>query len=246
MLKFRIISTLYIRNDFVIQPIKMEGVRKVGKPDELSRAYEKMGIDEIYYVDVVSSLYGRGALSHFVSSASDFLTTPLCVAGGIKSASDVRELLNNGADKVAINTAALNSPDLITDLSDKFGSQCIAVHIDVKDKNAYTNGGRVDSGVDATDWAIKAESLGAGEIILTNIDRQGTKRGPDCKLSLNICKSVSIPVIVSGGVSRPEHIAEVYELGASGVAMSIALHNRQDSVRLIKSEALKLGVPVRA
>jgi cyclase len=228
----------------------MEGVRKVGDPNVIANSLEEVGIDEISFMDTVSSLYGRNSLSHIVSCASEHLLTPLCVAGGINSLDGVTELLRFGADKIAINTAAVRRPQFITEIADKLGTASTVVHIDAKKTpdgwEAYCDGGRQPTGLDAVAWAKAAQELGAGELIVTSIDKQGLGRGLDLELIGSICNVVSIPVVASGGAGSPEDFHSAYLAGASGVASAKMLRESHQNVRIVKSHLKDKGVPVRA
>ena len=249
-MKFRLIARLDIRNAHLIKTIRLEGVRRVGDPNEYARRYDAEGIDELLYLDVVASLYGRNALADLVSRASESVFVPTTVGGGIRSVDDVRTLLLAGADKIAVNTAAIKRPELITEIAEKFGSQAVTVQIDAKRKGdgweAYCDGGRQPTGYDAVDWARHVADLGAGEILLTSIDQEGTLRGFDIALVEQVCGGVvSVPVIAAGGFGRPEHAVEAAQAGAVGVAVAGALHYGRVRLNDIKGALANAGVPVR-
>ena len=219
MLPVRIISRLDIKGPNVVKGIHLEGLRVVGQPGEMARRYYDQGIDEIIYMDIVASLYGRNNILSVVEEAAGKIFVPLTVGGGIRSIEDITTALRSGADKVAINTAAIATPDFIDAASNAFGSQCIVLSIEAKrwpDRagwEALTDNGREKTGVDAVEWAAEAARRGAGEILVTSVDREGTARGLDLELVAAIHQRVSVPVIASGGVGNPEHVVAAIETG---------------------------------
>ena len=249
MLKFRLIARLDCRNAHLIKTIRLEGVRRVGDPNDYARRYDAEGIDELLYLDVVASLYGRNALAGLVSQSAASVFTPITVGGGIRSADDVQTLFLAGADKVAVNTAAVKRPALITEIAEKFGSQAIAVQIDAKCKGngweAYCEGGRQPTGRDAIEWAQEAAGRGAGELLLTSIDREGTSTGFDADLVGRFAGGVAVPVIAAGGFGRPEHAVEAAQAGVSGIAIAGALHYGRVGLSEIRAALHGAGVPVR-
>ena len=249
MLKFRIIARLDIRNERLVKTIRLEGVRQVGDPNEFARRYDAEGIDEILYLDVVASLYGRNALAGLVKRSAEDVFTPTTVGGGIRSVEDVRTLLLAGADKIAVNTAAIRRPELITEIAEKFGSQIITVQIDAKRKGqgweAYCEGGRQATGKDAVKWAGEAVARGAGEILLTSIDREGTGTGFDIDLVGRVAEVVTVPMIAAGGFGCPEHAVEAVRAGASGIAIAGALHYRRVDLGEIRAALHGAGIPGR-
>jgi cyclase len=248
-LAFRLIARIDIKGPDLIKTVQLEGVKKLGNPAEYAKRYNDAGIDEIYYNDAVASLYGRNSLADLVSGATDSVFCPVVVGGGITSVGDVRKLLLAGADKIAINTAAIKRPELITEVAEKFGSQCMVVQIDAKRKNggweAYCDGGREPTGRDAIKWGIEATGNGAGEILLTSIDDEGVGAGPDLVLCQQWCGRVRQPVIYSGGVVTAEQAVAVARAGMSGVAMAGALHYNKVSLPEIRAGLKKAGVSVR-
>ena len=203
-----------IKGANLIKSVRLEGLRILGQPNEFALDYYKQGIDELIYMDCVASLYGRNSLSGLVSTAIENIFVPLTVGGGIRSIDDVFELLRAGADKVAVNTAVVNDPQLITQIVNKFGSQCLVLSIDAKLNSkgkweVLTESGRERTGLDALDWAIKGAELGVGEILLTSVDREGTRQGFDVELVRLISESVSVPVIASGGLRTAQDFVSV-------------------------------------
>lgn len=248
MLTFRLIARLDIRNRHLIKTVRLEGTRKIGDPAEFAENYDKAGIDEIIYLDVVASLYGRSGLIEFLRDTADSCFVPLCAVGGVSSVSDGREYLVNGADKIGLNTAATQRPELITELAHKFGSQAVTVQIDAKRKNgsweAFSDGGRQPTGRDAIQWARDAAALGAGELLVTSIDREGTYQGFDMQLFTKIV-NLDIPVIAAGGCGRAEDIVEAAKIGCSGAAMAGALHYGRVGLPEMREALARANIPVR-
>jgi cyclase len=226
----RLIARLDIKNEYVIKGIHLEGLRKIGNPNELAIKYYSQGADEIVFMDAVASLYGRNNLFNIIEKACEDVFIPITIGGGIRSVNDIRCALNAGADKVAINTAAVKDPELISQASEMFGSQCIVGSIEAKRQSdskweAYVDNGRDRTGLDVIDWAKKLQKLGVGEILLTSIDNEGTKRGLDVDLIKNVNSVVSVPVIVCGGVGKPEHISSLWKKAKPGaVAVASIIH----------------------
>jgi cyclase len=226
----RIIPRLDIKGPNLVKGVHLEGLRVLGKPERFARYYYENGADELIYVDVVASLYGRNSLVEIVTKTSKEIFIPLTVAGGIRNLDDIRTVLQAGADKVALNTAAIQNPDLIRAASKRFGSSTIVISIEAKKQpdghyEAYTDNGRIKTGIDVFDWALKVEALGAGEILLTSIDCEGTGKGFDIDLTARIADSVSIPVIACGGAGNSSDILNVIEKGhADAVSMASILH----------------------
>lgn len=247
----RIISRLDIKGPNLIKGIHLEGLRKLGDPNHFAKDYYEQGIDEIIYIDIVASLYERSSLLNIVRRTTQDVFIPITVGGGIRSVDDVREILRAGADKVAVNTAAVKRPELIREISQKFGAQCMVLSIEAKrtapDKwEVYYDNGREKSGIDVLEWAQKAYDLGAGEILLTSVDMEGTGRGFDCELTYAVSRSVPIPVIASGGMDSIDDFEQVVKAGqADAVAIARALHYKKISVKDIRSEALRRGIHVR-
>ena len=226
----RLIARLDIKGANLIKGIHLEGLRVVGDPQLHAEKYYHDGADEIIYMDTVASLYGRNNLIDVVTRTAEHVFVPMTVGGGIRSVEDARSLLRAGADKVAINTAAIKDPTLISHLSDVWGSSTIVLSIEAKKTasgkwEAYTDNGRERTGLDVVQWAEQGAKLGAGEIFLTSVDQEGTKKGFDCQLMAEITKNVDIPVIASGGFGQLEHLKELLTLSApTGVAIADSLH----------------------
>jgi cyclase len=251
MANLRIISRLDIKGSNLIKGIHLEGLRTLGAPNQFARDYYEQGIDEIIYIDVVASLYERSSLLNIVRRTTQDVFIPITVGGGIRSVDDARELLRAGADKVAVNTAAVKRPELVTELSQRFGAQCMVLSIEAKriapgKWEVYYDNGREKTGMDVLDWAQKGSELGAGEILLTSVDMEGTGRGFDCELVSAVSTRVPIPVIASGGFGSVEDIESVVKRGsADAVAIAGALHYKKITVEAIKRGALDRGIPVR-
>jgi imidazole glycerol-phosphate synthase subunit HisF len=250
MLKRRLIARLDIRNGHLIKPVNLEGVRSVGDPMEFATRYNDEGVDELIYLDAVASLYRRNGLLEFVERATARVFCPVTVGGGIQSTEDARRALLAGADKIAINSAVVRRPELITELAVKFGSQAVVLQIDAKRKGgngweAYIDGGRQPTGKDAIAWAAEGVAKGAGEILATSIDCEGTRRGCDIRLIEAISGSVQVPIIYSGGVGEPAHVAAGFRAGADAVAIAHCLHYRTASLADIRMAVAEAGFPVR-
>lgn len=251
MRPIRLISRLDIKGPNVIKGIHLEGLRVVGLPHELAKTYYESGIDEIIYMDIVASLYNRNGLLEIVRDAAREIFIPLTVGGGIRSVEDARTLLRSGADKVAINTAAIRNPSLITQVARQFGSQAMVLSIEAKSCGpgkweAYTDNGREKTGLDVVTWAQRAAELGAGEILLTSVDREGTRKGFDTDLVRAVTQVVSIPVIASGGMGQlPDMVKIVMEGGADAVAMADTLHYKRHTIPEIRNFALDHQLKVR-
>lgn len=251
MKQARIIARLDIKGENLIKGINLEGLRIVGNPQEFASNYYNQGIDELIFMDTVASLYGRNNLSSLVEYTCQNIFVPFTVGGGMRSLEDVERMLRSGADKVAINTAAIANPKLISEVANKFGSQCMVISIEAKRQNtgfweAYTDNGREKTGKNVVEWAKQAVELGAGEILLTSVDNEGTRRGFDNELVKEVVNAVSVPVIASGGMGKLEHLAEVVnECGASAVAIADILHYKRESLVNIREYAMKSGIAVR-
>jgi cyclase len=250
MKSVRLIARLDIKGPNVIKGVHLEGLRVIGDPQEYARRYYEQGADELLYVDVVASLYGRSKLTEIVRRAAHDVFVPMTVAGGIRSIEDVDELLRAGADKVAINTAAVRRPELIADVARRFGSQCMVLSIEAKRRTpgsweVYTDCGREQSGLDAVAWARLAVNLGAGEILVTSIDREGTRKGFEVELIRAISDAVVVPVIASGGYGQVQHLVDVVGWGADAVAVADALHYGRTTLIEIRAAARAAGVHVR-
>lgn len=241
-----------VKGSYLIKSINLEGLRKIGDPNEYAIKYYEAGADEIIYIDPVASLYGRNSLFDIVEKTTRDVFIPITVGGGIRSTQDVETLLKSGADKVAVNTAAIKRPQLITEIANRFGSQCMVLSIEAKKTGenkweAYYDNGREKSGLDVISWAKKGVERGTGEILLTSVDREGTAKGFDIDLIEKVAAAVSIPVIASGGMGEIEHLIHaVKKAKADAVAMAHVLHYNKMSFIQIRQEVKKAGLPVRS
>lgn len=231
----RIIARLDIKNDYVIKGIHLEGLRKVGNPNELAKLYYQQGVDEIVFMDAVASLYDRNNLFNIIQKACDDVFIPIALGGGLRTLDDVSMALDSGADKVVINTGAVKNINLIEDIAKRYGSQCIVCSIEAKrirDKwNAYTDNGREPTDLDVIKWAKILEESGAGELLITSIDKEGTKNGFDINLIEAVSSEVKKPIIVSGGYGKPDHIRELFsKVKPSAVAFASVLHYKKNNV----------------
>jgi imidazole glycerol-phosphate synthase subunit HisF len=246
----RIIARLDVKGTNLIKGVHLEGLRVIGPVNDYAQKYYDQGADELLYLDIVASLYGRNSLTEIVSLAATDIFIPLTVGGGIRSVEDVNELLRAGADKVAINTAVVQNPQLISQVSRRFGSQCMVLSIEAKKVSdlhweVYTDCGRERSGIDVVEWAKRGEKLGAGEIVLTSIDQEGTERGYDCDLIKAVSDVVAIPVIASGGYGHFSDFEKSIKSGASAVAVAGHLHYEKTSIADIRDSAKNIGLKVR-
>ena len=248
----RIIPCLDVNRGRVVKGVNFVNLRDAGDPVDIAAAYDAAGADELVFLDITASSDNRETVVDMVRSVAETIFIPFTVGGGIRSVDDFRRLLREGADKISVNSAAIMNPSLIADAADKFGSQCVVLAIDAKRRpdgsgwNIYKNGGRVDMGIDAVEWAIKAESLGAGEILLTSMDADGTKAGFDVELTRTISESVSIPVIASGGAGSMEHFREVLTDGMADAALAASLfHYKELEICDLKKYLSDNGIPVR-
>jgi cyclase len=248
----RLIARLDVKGSTLIKGVHLEGLRVLGDPQEYAKRYYAEGADELIYIDIVATLYGRSKLTDIVRRTAEDVFIPMTVGGGIRSIEDVRDMLGAGADKVAINTAAVHRPDLIVEVSRRFGSQCMVLSIEAKQQaeghwEVYTDCGRERSGLDVVEWARRGEALGAGEILLTSVDREGTRQGFDLQLTHAITSVVDIPVIASGGMGKPSDLVDVVTQGrADAVAMADVLHYERATIGEIRQAAKSAGIQVRA
>lgn len=248
----RIIPCLDVKDGRVVKGVNFVGLKDAGDPVEIAKAYDAAGADELIFLDITASSDQRKTVVDMVREVAKCVFIPFTVGGGIRTVDDFRALLREGADKISINSSAINTPELIRDAADKFGSQCVVVAIDAKKRqdgsgwNIYKNGGRVDVGIDAIEWAQKVEQLGAGEILLTSMDCDGTKSGYDLELTKAIAQSVSIPVIASGGAGKLEHFKDALTEGMADAALAASLfHYKELEIRQVKEYLAKEGVSVR-
>ena len=248
----RIIPCLDVNNNRVVKGINFVDLRDAGNPVEVAAAYDKAGADELVFLDITASSDNRETVVDMVRKVAEKVFIPFTVGGGIRTVDNFKELLREGADKIAINSSAINTPQLISDAADKLGSQCVVVAIDAKKRsdgsgwNIYKNGGRIDTGIDAIEWAIKVNKLGAGEILLTSMDCDGTKNGYDLELTKLVSENVSIPVIASGGAGSKEHFLDALTVGGADAVLAASLfHYKELEISDLKKYLQKSGVPIR-
>lgn len=251
MVTTRLIARLDVKAPDLIKGIQLEGLRKIGNPNVYARKYYDSGADEIIYMDIVASLYGRNNLLDIVEQTTRDVFVPITVGGGIRNVDDACQVLRAGADKVAINTAAIARPELISEMARRFGSQCMVLSIEAKGRpgggwEAYTDNGREQTGLDVVDWARRGEELGCGEILLTSVDREGTRKGFDTALVRAVTSAVTVPVIASGGLGNVKHLVDVVRDGrADAVAMADILHYDRATLGEIRDQARQAGIHVR-
>lgn len=248
----RIIPCLDVKDGRVVKGVNFVGLRDAGDPVEIAKAYDAAGADELVFLDITASSDARETVTEMVRKVAQCVFIPFTVGGGIRTVDDFKSLLREGADKISINSSAINTPQLIYDAAQKFGRQCVVVAIDAKKRedgkgwNIYKNGGRIDVGIDAVQWAKKVESLGAGELLLTSMDCDGTKAGYDLELTRTIAENVSIPVIASGGAGKPEHFKYALTEGMADAALAASLfHYKELEIREVKEYLQREGVSVR-
>ncbi len=247
----RIIPCLDVNNGRVVKGTNFVNLRDAGDPIEVGRMYDKAGADELVFLDITASSDARNIKANLVRRVAETIFIPFTVGGGIRIVDDFKMILREGADKVAVNSAAIMNPALISEAAGKFGSQCVVVAIDAKKRadggwNIFKNGGRVDMGIDAVEWAMKAEKLGAGEILLTSMDCDGTKAGYDIELTRTVAENVSIPVIASGGAGEKEHFYEALTEGKAEAALAASLfHYKELEINEVKQYLKDKGVSVR-
>ena len=248
----RIIPCLDVHNGRVVKGVNFVNLRDAGDPVAVGAAYDKAGADELVFLDITASSDARAIKLDMVRRVAETVFIPFTVGGGIRTVDDFREILREGADKVAVNTAAILNPSLISEAAEKFGSQCVVVAIDAKRRedgsgwNIYKNGGRVDMGIDAIEWAIKANQMGAGEILITSMDCDGTKDGYDIELTKTISENVSIPVIASGGAGTKAHFYEALTEGKADAALAASLfHYKELEIKEVKQYLSEKGISVR-
>lgn len=248
----RIIPCLDVNNGRVVKGVNFVNLTDAGDPVAIAEAYDAAGADELVFLDITASSDGRNTVVDMVRRVAEKVFIPFTVGGGIRTVDDFRAILREGADKVSVNSAAIKRPELIKEAAEVFGSQCVVVAIDAKRRepfdgwNIYLNGGRVDTGIDAVEWAKKAESLGAGEILLTSMDCDGTKNGYDIELTRQISEAVSIPVIASGGAGKLEHFKEAVTEGKADAVLAASLfHFKELEIKEVKTYLQKEGISVR-
>ena len=252
MLTKRIIPCLDVHNARVVKGVNFVNLQDAGDPVEIAAAYDKAGADELVFLDITASSDNRNTVVDMVRRVAEKVFIPFTVGGGIRTVEDFKMLLREGADKIYINSSAINTPRLISDAADKFGRQCVVVAIDARRRadgsgwNVFKNGGRIDTGLDAVEWAMKADRLGAGEILLTSMDCDGTKAGYDDELNRIIAESVSVPVIASGGAGTMEHFHNALTEGKADAALAASLfHYKELEIMELKRYLSEKGVPVR-
>lgn len=248
----RIIPCLDVNNGRVVKGVNFVNLIDAGDPVEIAAAYDKAGADEVVFLDITASSDNRGTVVDMVRRVAEKVFIPFTVGGGIRTIDDFKAILREGADKVSVNSAAIMNPNLISEAADKFGSQCVVVAIDAKRRadglgwNIYKNGGRVDMGIDAVEWAMKANQLGAGEILLTSMDCDGTKAGYDNELTRIVSENVSIPVIASGGAGKLEHFYDALDVGKADAALAASLfHFKELEIKEVKQYLQNRGISVR-
>ncbi len=248
----RIIPCLDVHGGRVVKGVNFVNLKDAGDPVAVAAAYDKAGADEVVFLDITASSDARNTVVDMVRRVAETVFIPFTVGGGIRTVDDFKVLLREGADKISINSSAINTPELISDAADKFGSQCVVVAIDAKRRadgsgwNVYKNGGRIDTGLDAVEWAVRASRMGAGEILLTSMDCDGTKSGYDLELTRTIADNVPIPVIASGGAGTKEHFFEALTQGGAEAALAASLfHYKELEIMEVKSYLAQRGVPVR-
>jgi cyclase len=246
MVKKRLIPCLDVAGGRVVKGVRFEGLREVGDPVELARRYAEAGADELVFLDVTATIEGRGTMVEVVERAAETLDVPFTVGGGVRGVEDARSLLRAGADKVAVNRAAFEQPELLTDLAGEFGSQAVVCAIDARGGEVVTHGGRTPRGADAVAWAREAVERGAGEILLTSIDADGTRAGYDLALTGAVADAVAAPVIASGGAGDASHLADAFAVGAEAALVASIVHERPERVRELKRELLEAGWNVRS
>lgn len=248
----RLIARLDVKAPFLIKGINLEGVRKIGLPNDFAVRYYKEGIDEILYMDAVASLYDRNSLAAVVQQTADDVFVPMAVGGGLRTLDDIHRMMRAGADKVAINTAAVKRPYFLSEIAEAYGSQATVLSVEAKRHSsetrweAYVDNGREKTGLDVIDWVTRAEKLGAGEILLTSVDQEGMQSGYDVELVHAVSLAVNIPIIASGGMGKPEHLSTVIkDGGASAVAVAHVLHYGDYSISELKDHLITNDIQVR-
>ena len=252
MLTKRIIPCLDVHNGRVVKGVNFVNLKDAGDPVEIAAAYDKAGADELVFLDITASSDNRSTVVDMVRRVAETVFIPFTVGGGIRTVDDFKLLLREGADKISINSSAINTPELISEAADKFGRQCVVVAIDARWRddgsgwNVYKNGGRIDTGLDAVEWAMKADHMGAGEILLTSMDCDGTKAGYDDELNAVIADSVSVPVIASGGAGTTEHFYNALTKGKADAALAASLfHYKELEIMELKRFLADRGLPMR-
>ncbi len=248
----RIIPCLDVKNGRVVKGVNFVNLQDAGDPVEIAAAYDKAGADEVVFLDITATSDARATVVDMVRKVAETVFIPFTVGGGIRTVEDFKMLLREGADKISVNSAAINRPELISEAADKFGSQCVVLAIDARKRadgsgwNVFRNGGRIDTGMDAVEWAMRADRLGAGEILLTSMDCDGTKAGYDVELTKTIAEQVSVPVIASGGAGTKEHFYDALTEGKADAALAASLfHYKELEIMDLKNYLTERGVSVR-
>lgn len=246
MVKRRLIPCLDVDGGRVVKGVRFEGLREVGDPVELAARYSDLGADELVFLDVTATIDGRRPPLELVERAAASLEIPFTVGGGVSTLEDGRSLLRAGADKVAVNRAALEEPELLGELAGEFGAQAVVCAIDARGGEVVTHGGRTPRGIGAVEWAREAVGRGAGEILLTSIDADGTRAGYDLELTGAVARAVDVPVIASGGAGETRHLAEAFEVGAAAALIASIVHERPERLVELKAELREAGWPIRS
>lgn len=250
MKRIRLVARLDIKGKNLIKGVHLEGLRVIGDPNEYALKYYQQGIDELIYMDAVASLYGRNNLADIIKKTSENIFIPMTVGGGIRTINDVSQILRAGADKVAVNTAAVECPKLITEIANRFGSQCMVLSVEAKQNEfnsweVLTNNGRERTGINVVEWIENGIKMGAGEILLTSVDREGTRKGFDLKLIEAVSKVATVPLIVSGGMGSTKDMSDAVQVGADAIAVADILHYGRLTPDKLKFEAEGYGLNLR-
>ena len=245
MVKKRLIPCLDVAGGRVVKGIRFESLRDMGDPVELAQRYSELGADELVFLDIAASVEGRGPILELVERAAECLTVPFTVGGGVAELEDARSLLRSGADKVAVNRAAVDDPGLLSTLADEFGSQAVVCALDSRGGEVVTHGGRNGRGLDPVEWAREAVRCGAGELLVTSIDADGTREGYDLELTSAIAAAVGVPVIASGGAGRASHLGDAFAAGADAALVASIVHERPARLRELKAELKEAGWAIR-
>ena len=245
MVKKRVIPCLDVAGGRVVKGVNFRDLREMGEPVELARRYSELGADELVFLDITATLEGRGPILDVIGRAADELTIPFTVGGGVTGVDDARDLLLAGADKVAVNRAAFDGPEILTALAEEFGAQAVVCAIDARSGEVVTHAGREPRGREVVDWAREAVERGAGEILLTSIDADGTRMGYDLDLTAAVAEAVEVPVIASGGAGEAAHLADAFAAGAEAALVASIVHERPERLPELKAELEEAGWPMR-